>query len=192
MSPPTAVRFTRSDYYLMADAGILKAGSRTELIDGNVLVRSPISPWHSTVVSLLSQAFSPIREWAGQWVQNPIAVDEFNEPEPDFVLVRQPLLRYRKGHPTPADILLAVEVADSSRAFDRRVKLPIYAAAGIREFWLVDLVDERIEVCREPGPEGYGSIRSHHRGESLNLLEFRSFRVPVESILGPEILSEGD
>ena len=185
MAAPETYRISRSDYYLMGDVGILTEDDRTELIDGNVYVKEPPGPWHATTVGMLSEAFEPIRTWAVHWIQNPIVVNDYSEPQPDFALARPPVMRYREAHPTPVDILLAVEVSDSSRRLDQDVKLPLYAGAGIREFWIVDRVDDCIEVARDPGPDGYANVRTVGRGETLTLLALPGFTVPADAILGP-------
>ncbi|MEN8150089.1 MAG: Uma2 family endonuclease [Planctomycetota bacterium] len=185
MAGPEMYSISRSEYYLMGDIGILSEGDRTELIDGVVFVKEPIGPWHASTVDLLSEAFAPIRSLAAQRIQNPVTLTEFSEPQPDFSLLRPPLRRYRETHPTPADILLAVEVADTSRVFDRDTKRPLYARAGIREYWIIDRHDDCVEVARDPESDGYRTVRSVGRGETLTLLAFPGFNVPADAILGP-------
>jgi Uma2 family endonuclease len=185
MAGPVTRQFSRSDYYLMAETGVLAPDERTELIDGRIFVLEPIGPWHATTVSLLVGAFAPIYERAAPWTQNPVVLGERSEPQPDFALVRPPLARYRDGHPTPSDVLLVVEVADTSRDHDRDRKQPLYAGAGIRESWVVDRQGDRIEVARDPGPDGYRTVRTLGRGEELTVLAVPGFTVPVEKILGP-------
>jgi len=185
MVGPVTRQFSRSDYYLMAETGVLAPDERTELIDGRIFVLEPIGPWHATTVSLLVDAFAPIFELAAPWTQNPVVLGERSEPQPDFALVRPPLTRYRDGHPTPSDVLLVVEVADTSRDHDRDLKRPLCARAGIREYWIVDRRGDRIEVARNPGPDGYRDARTFVRGEEATVLAVPGFRVPVVRILGP-------
>lgn len=157
LAPPRAYRFTVDQYHAMARAGVLSPEARVELIDGQIITMSPVGRTHLTVVNRLNRLLVLL---AGKQVivsvQNPIRLDDGSEPEPDLSLFRAEV----EGElPTAADTLLVIEVADTTEAFDRHVKLPRYAMAGIPEAWLV-LVGEReaIEVHRRPGPEGYAHV----------------------------------
>ena len=97
-------------------------------------------------------------------VQGPLRLDRRNEPQPDLMLLRTRPDRYRSRHPTAADVLLLVEVADTSLAYDRGPKLALYARHGVPEVWLVDLVGRAVEICREPGPDGYAERRRLSEG----------------------------
>ena len=103
-------------------------------------------------------------------VQGPLRLDRRNEPQPDLMLLRPRPDRYRYRHPTAADVLLLVEVADSSLAYDRGPKLALYARHGVPEVWIVDLVGRGVEICREPGPEGYAERRHLSEGSATPLL----------------------
>ena len=92
-------------------------------------------------------------------MQNPLRLDRRNEPQPDLMLLRPRADDYASSHPTAADVLLLVEVADSSLAYDRGPKLALYARHGVPEVWVVDLVGRAVEICREPGAEGYAERR---------------------------------
>ncbi len=152
-------RFTVDAYYRMADIGILGPDDRVELLDGQVVQMSPIGNRHSVCVAMLTKLFS---EQAGKhaelWVQSPVSLDEFNEPEPDVALVRAPLTRYLPTKPGPDDVFLIVEVSDTSATADRDVKLPIYARAGFPEVWLVDLQAGRVDVHRNPTGHTYAEV----------------------------------
>ena len=91
-------------------------------------------------------------------VANPVRLDRYNEPQPDFALVRPKPGGYTGGKPRPEDVLLLIELSDSTLRFDRTVKLPLYGAHGIREYWILDLAQRRVEVCRGPCAEGYASV----------------------------------
>jgi Uma2 family endonuclease len=106
------------------------------------------------------------------------------EPEPDLALLRTPITRYTNAHPRPADVLLVIEVADTSLAYDREVKLPLYAANGIPEAWLVDLTGDRIEVHRGPGPDGYREVRLATRGETITPINLPGIDINVDDVLG--------
>lgn len=141
----------------MGEAGVLHPDARVELLEGRIIDRSPIGPMHGGIVIALNEFFmSSIRR--GRWivsVQGALRIDEYSEPEPDVILVKPPVARYARRHPQPEDVLLLIEVADSSLAQDRLSKLPIYGRAGIPEVWIVNLIDEVIEVYRDPNFLGY-------------------------------------
>jgi Uma2 family endonuclease len=152
-------RFDVDDYYRMAEAGILSGDDRVELIEGEIVDMAPIGSAHGgTVVGLTELVARAVAD--GEVlvsVQGPLRLDRRNEPQPDLMLLRPRADRYRNEHPTAADVLLLVEVADSSLAFDRGPKLALYAKHGVPEVWIVDLAGRAVEICRAPGPEGYGS-----------------------------------
>lgn len=116
--------------------------------------------------------------------QNPVRLSRGSEPQPDITVLRPRGDYYRTAHPLPEDVLLLIEVADSLLLYDREVKLPLYAAAGIPEVWTVNLVDERVEVSREPAATGYHSVAIHERGATLTPLAFPELALPVAEILG--------
>ena len=107
-----------------------------------------------------------------------------NEPQPDIMLLRPRADFYRAHIPGPADVLLVVEVAESSAALDRRVKLPLYARSGIPEVWLVDLGQETIGAYRDPSPDGYRTAQTFRRGERLSPAAFPELELAVAEILG--------
>jgi Uma2 family endonuclease len=117
-------------------------------------------------------------------VQNPFRLSDFSEPQPDIVLLRPRSDFYRTGKPRPEDILLLVEVAHSSLEYDRQTKIPLYAAAGIIEVWIVNLVDQQIEVYRDPQADGYATRRVHTRGEPVAPTALPDVTIRVEEILG--------
>jgi Uma2 family endonuclease len=119
-------------------------------------------------------------------IQNPIRLNNLSEPEPDMSLLAPRPDFYTASHPGPQDVLLVVEVADTSVGFDRDTKIPLYGRAGIREAWLVDLTQEHIEVYRQPARtrRGYRNVQHYTRGMRLSLLAFPDLTVMVEDILG--------
>ena len=154
---PTRRRFDVAAYYRMADAGILAPKDRVELIDGEIVEMAPIGSAHSgttnRLTGLVGRLAADGRVVAS--VQSPLRLDPFNEPQPDLMLLCPRADHYRSGHPTAADVLLLVEVADSSLAWDRGPKLGLYARHAVPEVWIVDLPGRAVEVCRGPGPDGY-------------------------------------
>ena len=161
-------RFTVDDYYRMADVGILEPDDRVELLDGQVVQMSPIGIEHAHVVDTLTDMLFAVRQKAIIRVQNPVRLDRENEPEPDLSLLKRRHAGYAHGHPGPSDVLLIIEVSDSSIIFDRETKLPLYARFNIPEVWLVDLQAERVEIHRSPSGGTYGDIRRISPPESAS------------------------
>lgn len=149
-------RLTVADYYRMAEAGILGEDDRVELIEGEIIDMPPIGNVHSSSVKRLLRIFDrAVGDGAVVSVQDPIHLNDFSEPQPDLALLRYRDDFYREAHPTAADVLLLVEVAGSSLAYDRDVKLPLYARHGIPEVWIVDLEHRRLEVHSRPQGDAY-------------------------------------
>lgn len=152
----TRRRFTLDEYHRMVDAGILHEDDRVELIRGEIVQMGPIGPPHAAGVAALNRLLvQRVGDRGLVWPQNPVVILPDSEPQPDIVLLRPRADGYRRGHPQPEDILLLVEIADTSLRYDRTVKLHLYAAGGIREVWIVDLGGGVIEVYREPEGERY-------------------------------------
>ena len=146
-----AHRVSLSEYHRMGEAGILGPGLRTELIDGEVIEMPPIGHPHAGTVDLLANRLGGVvSKRALLRVQGPIWLDDYSEPLPDIALLRPRADYYRSAHPGPADVLLVIEVADSSLSYDREVKLPRYALAAVPEVWLVDLSGRRLLIHRRP------------------------------------------
>ena len=158
---PVRHRFDVDDYYRMAEVGILSREDRVELIEGEIVDMAPIGSAHAGTTDVLTRLVARLVA-DGQVhvrVQGPLRLDPHNEPQPDLMLLRPRSDDYRDGHPDAADVLLLVEVADSSLAYDRGPKLALYARHGVAEVWIVDLAGRAVEICRQPGPEGYAERR---------------------------------
>lgn len=180
----TRRRFTVAEYYCMGEAGILDPDERTELIRGEIFVMPPVGPGHAESGSRAEWSFHRyLGDRAVVRSQYPVRLPDDSEPQPDIVLARPRPDGYRAAHPTPADVLLLVEIADTTLARDRDVKLPIYVAAGIPETWLTNLLDDRIEVYRDPAPEGYRSITLVPRDGAVSPLAFPDVTIPCAELL---------
>ena len=165
--------FTVDDYHAMAEAGVLNAEDRVELIDGEILEMSPIGSRHAAHVNRLNRWLTTaLGERAVLSVQNPVRLDDFAEPEPDLAVLRPRADFYAEAHPGPRDVLLLIEVSDSSLVFDRKVKLPLYAGHEIPEVWVVNLIEGQIEVYRRPEGREYSKAQTPRRGERLAPLAF--------------------
>ena len=160
-------RFTIDDYHQIGDLGLLE-GQRVELLKGQIVDMSPIKPKHAGVVAFLLHHLS--RQLSEAYIvnaQNPIALSDQSEPEPDVSILRYRADFYKRSHPQPEDIHLLIEVADTSLEKDQKVKLPLYAAAGIPEVWIVNLPEQQLEQYTEPAADGYRSIRIYRAGDTL-------------------------
>ena len=156
---PTRRRFDVDAYYRMAEAGVLGDARRVELIDGEIIDMAAIGSPHAEVTNRFARLFTrALRDEAALVnVQSPLRLDAYNEPVPDLMILRPRAGGYRASHPNAADILLLVEVSESSLAYDRGVKLPLYAKFGVPKVWVVDLVGAVVEVYREPKDGAYAS-----------------------------------
>ena len=182
---PTRRRFTVAEYYAMADAGILSENDRVELLDGDLIVMPPIGDWHAASVDLFTNILPPsLQGRAIVRVQNPTRLDNNSEPQPDVMLLRWRDDFYRNGHPAPGDVLLLIEVADSSAEFDRTVKLAAYARAGIPELWIVARPERRIEAYIDPTGDSYATARHFGPSESIAPQAFPDIVLEVARIIG--------
>ena len=177
--------FTVSEYYAMVRAGVLHENDRVELIRGQIIPMSPIGSRHATCVDDMAELFVVrVRPHATVRTQNPIHLSAHSEPQPDLALLERKRI-YTSRHPRPDEVLLVVEVSDTTLDFDRRIKIPLYAEAGIREYWIVNLAGESLEVYRQPGPDGYAETMTLQRGEEVEILALPAVGVfSVEEILG--------
>ncbi len=175
---------TVSEYHRMGEAGILTEDDRVELIEGQIIAMAPIGSDHSGTVNGLARALIlAIGDRGVVAVQNPIRLDDFNEPQPDFSVLRPREDDYRRSIPRPEDVLLVIEIANSSLRYDRRVKLPLYARHGIPEVWIVDLAGRQVEVFRRPVDEAYTEVSRAGPEGSLPLL-LTDAVLSVSAILG--------
>jgi Uma2 family endonuclease len=156
---PTRRRLDVDAYYKMAETGILADPHHVELIDGEIFDMAAIGSPHAAVTNRLVRHFAPAAAEGSALisVQNPLRLDGYNEPQPDITLLRSRDDDYRGSHPGAADVLLLVEVSETSLAYDRGLKLALYAKFGVPEVWIADLVSAAIEVYREPKDGGYAS-----------------------------------
>jgi Uma2 family endonuclease len=177
--------FTVEEYHSIARAGILGEDDRLELIEGEITEMTPIGSRHAAVVDRLTWLFSEqVGRRAIIRVQNPIRLGQRSEPQPDLTLLRPCPDFYSQAHPGPEDILLVIEVTETSTDYDREIKVPLYARWRILEVWLVNLDGEAIEVYQNPSPEGYHEMKTLRRGDHLSLGSFPDLKLRVEEILG--------
>ena len=183
-------RFSVSEYQKMGETGILSEDEHIELIDGVIIQMSPKGSRHSAVLRQLAFQFYQlvIERKALLSVQDPVVLDDEAEPEPDLALVKIREDAYSESHPRPDDVLLLVEVSDTTLRYDKEVKLPHYAASGILEVWIVNLVDNIIEVYTEPillanETAGYKRRNDFAKGDTLKPQAMTTLEITVDDVL---------
>ena len=180
----TKHRFSVKEYYRMAETGVLSPNARVELLNGEIIDMSPIGPFHGGLVKRLNRIFN--LKSRGRWIvstQDPLHLDDHSEPEPDLMLLKPVPNDYTSSHPQSSDVLLLIEVADTTLEYDREEKLPAYGRAGVAEVWIVNLNDATIEVYREPHFAGYGSKTISRAGNEIAPLAFPDATVDVAELL---------
>lgn len=187
-------RFTVDEYHKMGEAGIFGEDDRVELVEGEIVEMTPIGWRHAEAVDRLNALFN---RWifleAGDaggsgslrvGVQNPLLLHEHGEHQPDLVIYRSEGVRGRV--PAAGDALLVVEVSDTSAAYDRNVKLPVYARAGVPEVWIVDLRADLVEVCSDPREGRYADVRRYERGGMVHAATVEGLELPADEFLPPQ------
>jgi Uma2 family endonuclease len=179
----TRRRFTVHEYHRMAEARILHEDDRIELIDGELVEMAAIGTRHFTCVNRLNHLLvGNVGDDVIVSIQNPVRLNEYSEPQPDVALIRA--RDYRESLPTPEDVLLLIEVSDTTLAYDRGPKLSLYARAGIQEVWIVDLAGEVIERHTDPSGDGYRGLKRARRGETLESVTLPTLSLSVDDVLG--------
>jgi len=177
--------FNVDEYHRMSEAGILSEDDRVELMEGEIIKMSPIGSRHAACVKRFNTL---LHRKAGQAVivsiQDPIRLDDYSEPEPDVALLRPRTDFYSQAHPTPNDVILIIEVADTSLEYERTVKLPLYARAGIAEVWLAIVTRDTVEAFSRPLNGAYQEFREAKRGDVLSPAGFPDLLLSVDEILG--------
>ncbi|MDQ6783809.1 MAG: Uma2 family endonuclease [Actinomycetota bacterium] len=176
--------WTVDDFGRMVAAGVLAEDDHVELLEGEIIEMAPVGSRHAATVNALARLFhQQVGDRCVVSVQNPIRLSERSEPQPDVALLEWRDDLYRMQLPVPADVLLVIEVADTSVATDREVKVPGYGRAGIPEAWLVDLVADVVEVHTEPAPGGYGDAVLYRPDQVIFSAVVAGIAVPVASII---------
>ena len=183
--PLTTRRFTVDEYHRMGRAGVFHEDDRVELLEGRIVEMSPIGPAHAGCVAALTGLLSRGGgEHVVVWVQNPVDLGERSELQPDVALLAPRADAYRTAHPRARDVLLVIEVADTSLEHDRDVKVPLYAAAGVPEVWLVNMTNYSITLYRDPFGGRYVTLRTARRGDTVTSFRLPRVTLRVEDILG--------
>ncbi|HRX70948.1 MAG: Uma2 family endonuclease [Candidatus Competibacteraceae bacterium] len=170
---------TVEEYHQMGEAGIFDEDARIELLEGELFDMAPIGSKHANTVARLVHLFYAARDSAVVWVQNPIALAR-SEPEPDVALLKSG--NYWDHLPTVDDVLLLIEVADSSMQYDREKKIPVYGRCGIAETWLVDVNARQVEIYREPSPAGYRTVLIRSEQDCIALVALPELEIALGEI----------
>lgn len=185
-------QFNVAEYHRMAEVGILCEDDRVELLDGEIWQMSPIGSRHIACVNRLTAVISRQIDQSAviMSVQNSIQLDDYSEPQPDLTLLRMQPDFYAEALPTAADVLLLIEVADTPLEYDRRIKLPRYAQAGIPEVWIVDLAENSVRVYTQSFEDSYQVIQQLRRGQTAVATRIAGLAVSVNDMLGSKQDSE--
>ncbi len=178
-------QFTVADFARMGEAGIFAEDDRVELIDGEVRAMSPIGPRHTAIVKRLNALLSrQIADRAIISIQDPIQLTDSSEPLPDIAVLRPREDFYVHAHPVSADVLLVVEVAETSLAYDREEKIPRYAQEFIPEVWLIDVVEVTVTQYTQPDGTRYRDEQIMERGQVLLSPTVSNLQLSVDAIFG--------
>ena len=176
--------FNVADYHRMTEAGLFDETPRVELIQGQIIDMAAIGSPHFGMVNRLTRLLVPLVGARGLIsVQNPVRLDPGSEPQPDVAILKPRADDYETGAPGPSDVLLLIEVADTSLDFDRAVKAPLYAQSGIAEYWIMNLPERIIEVHREPAGARYAQVRRAKSGDTLDILMLPGANLPATDLL---------
>jgi Uma2 family endonuclease len=176
---------TADEYHRMEEAGILHEDDRVELVEGELVAMAPIGSAHADTVNILSRLLIlSVGDRGVVAIQNPIRLDARNEPQPDFAVVRSRPDGYRSALPGPDDVLLIIEVADSSLDYDRGPKRALYARHNITELWIVSLAAGEVEVHRSPVGENYTAVTRVGASETLEIAALPGIKIPAAALFG--------
>jgi Uma2 family endonuclease len=188
-APFTLRLWTVEEYHQMAEAGIFHPEERVELIAGQIIRMSAKGTAYSSAVGRI---YKLLENCLGQqaWIrtEQPVVLDDFSEPEPDVAVVKLDPLDYADHHPTRSEVHLIIEVADTSLRYDRETKAKVYAKSGIADYWLLDVIDRKLHMFREPIQEGYQSEVILSEEASVSPLQFPTLDIALQDILPPAIV----
>lgn len=178
-------RFDVDEYCRMKEFGILKSDARVELIEGEIIDMASMGSWHCGTVDCLVETFlTTLREHANVRIQGAVSMSKFSEPQRDVALLKRREDFYRHAHPGPAEIMLLVEVSDSSLRADQLVKIPLFAHFGVPEVWIVDGVNERLHQYRSPRNGEYTEVSSTEKPGALALAALPNVTVDLSDLFG--------
>ena len=187
VEPTASKHWTVQDYHRMSEMGILAPDERTELMNGQIVLKAAKSPAHVLALRLLAMALDTLLVNQPFFVrtQDPIRLDDWSEPDPDLVIARGTVLDYADRHPRSSDIELVVEVADSTLKHDCEIKDKLYVQAGIADYWVFDLKNRQLKVFRNPTPTGYTNHLILTEPNQIAPLSFPTLTLSLTAILPP-------
>jgi Uma2 family endonuclease len=175
---------TVEEFDQMVELGIIKPDERIELVEGHLVPLEPMNAPHASLAARLNHVLQPLSGRALLWPQLPLVISDRSKPLPDMGLLHRRGDFYREHLPDPEDVFAVIEVSDTTLKFDRGTKLVAYARAGIPEYWIVDVNEKTIEICRDPHDLGYGSRKSAGKGDSVSFAAFPDVVFSVDELLG--------
>jgi Uma2 family endonuclease len=176
-------RFTVDEYHKLAQAGVLGEDDRVELIEGELIQMPPIASVHAGIVGRLDRGFQAhVPKGLVVWVQSPLTFAPASEPQPDLALLIPRSDDYLNSLPAASDVLLVIEVSDTTLAYDRDVKVPLYAGQGLPECWVVDANARRLEMYRDPGADGYRTLLRPDRNATVSPLAVPNAMIDLEAL----------
>ena len=187
-APFTIRKWTVKEYHKLGEMGVFHPEERVELLSGNIIKMSAKGTAHTSALGrtdrLLQNLFGNLA-----WVrmQDPIALDDNSEPEPDIALVSIDPFDYATHHPTPSEVYLIIEVADSSLTFDREIKAQAYGRSGIADYWVLNVNNRQLHIFREPAVDGYQSELILGENGSISPLRFPTVNIAIQEMLPPII-----
>jgi Uma2 family endonuclease len=175
--------FSTDEYHRMGEAGILGPDDRVELLEGEIARMAPIGSWHAGTVAAIDHLFAQrVGKEAIVWVQNPIVLPPYSEPQPDITLLKPRVDFYRLTPAVASDILLVIEVSDTSLTYDRDVKIPLYARHGIAEAWLIDKQAQTVSIFLVPGDSGYRRLLTPARNATVSPSLLPHISIPISDL----------
>jgi Uma2 family endonuclease len=182
----TLRKWTVKEYHKLGEVGIFNPEERLELIEGNIIKISAKGTVHASATRRTATLLhNLVGNQAAVYNKSPIALDDNSEPEPDIAVVKIDPFDYASHHPTPSEVYLIIEVADSSLTFDREIKAKIYARSGIADYWVLNVGDRQLHVFREPAVDGYQSEVILAETASISPIEFPAFNIAIQAMLPP-------
>ncbi|MEG4071531.1 Uma2 family endonuclease [Microcoleus sp. Pol14C2] len=182
----TLRKWTVKEYHKLGEIGIFHPEERVELIEGNIIKISAKRTLHASATRRTATLLhNLVGNQAAVYNKSPIALDDNSEPEPDIAVVRIDPFDYATHHPTPSEVYLIIEVADSSLTFDREIKAKIYARSGIADYWVLNVNERQLHVFREPTENGYQSEVILAETASISPIEFPAFNIAIQAMLPP-------
>lgn len=176
--------FSIKDYKQLVEIGLLQESDRVELLYGEIIKMSPIGPKHAGILDRMVQILTLLLgKSAIVRPQNPIQLSEYSEPEPDIAILKPREDYYTQQHPQAKDILLLIELAESSLDYDKTVKGPLYASSGIEEYWIIDLKENQVIVYTKPDGGSYVDVKTYRKNDAISSLYFPKPLV-VSELLG--------